>query len=804
MRASWVAVVGAAGLWLTASSCVADDSATVDFHRHVRPLLSDRCFQCHGPDAATRQADLRLDDPTSLARVVAPGKPQESELLRRVLSHDASTVMPPPEINKPLSRSEVDRLRAWIQNGAAWSGHWAYQVPQRWPIPEAGPSRWSTNWIDAFIGAKLSDYGLSPAPVAEAVTLLRRLTFDLTGLPPTQQQLEQWQAPPLDPLTYETAVDELLFSPGFGERLAIYWLDLVRYADSVGYHGDQEHNISAYRDWVIGAFNDGLTFDEMTRHQLAGDLLPNPTLEQRIATGYNRVLQTTHEGGLQPGEYRAIYAADRVRNLSAVWLGATVGCAQCHDHKFDPYTMHDFYSLAAFFADIDDEKHFTAGSNESPTRRDPEIELPTVWQRQRGAELAHELQRLQDELNIADPQQRKATQAQIKHTEKLISELNRQVRSSMITQALAEPRVTRVLPRGNWMDESGPIVEPSFPKFLSTPRPLGSEQLPRLTRLDLANWLVDSEDGIGLLTARVLVNRIWHLLFGQGLASDLGDLGGQGQPPSHPELLDNLAHDLVDHHWDVRSTIRLIVTSQTYRQASSADQQSLERDLGNRWLARQSAFRLPAEMIRDNALAVSGLLVNQFGGPSSRPYQPEGYYRHLNFPQREYQADSTENQWRRGVYMHWQRQFLHPMLRALDATGREECTALRQQSNTPLAALTLLNDPTFVEAARGLAERGWLAVSNTNFSDADHANAQRLKWLFRTVTNREISQPELAELTLLLDTSRNYFQDQPEQATALLGVGIHPRWTDCVADELAAWTQVCRALLNLSELNMRL
>jgi cytochrome c553 len=329
---------------------IADEANKADFRTQIRPLLADRCFRCHGPDETTRMAELRLDQWDSASRVVSAGDPESSDLLRRIYSSDPSEVMPPPEENKALSRSEKELFRKWIEEGAVWSQHWAYELPRRWPVPshpgpESSLADWPVNWIDQFVLAALARQGLSPSPDADRVTLLRRLSFDLTGLPPSAELSEE----PLESEEdYRRVVGRLLVSPHYGERLAMYWFDLVRYADTVGYHGDQDHNISAYRDWVIDAFNQGMPFDRMTRDQLAGDLVEHPTLAQRIATGYNRLLQTTHEGGLQPGEYRTIYAADRVRNLSVVWLGATVGCAQCHDHKFDPYTMKEFYSPVSY------------------------------------------------------------------------------------------------------------------------------------------------------------------------------------------------------------------------------------------------------------------------------------------------------------------------------------------------------------------------------------------------------------------------------------------------------------------------
>ncbi|MEK6233941.1 MAG: DUF1549 and DUF1553 domain-containing protein, partial [Planctomycetales bacterium] len=402
------------------------------------------------------------------------------------------------------------------------------------------------------------------------------------------------------------------------------------------------------------------------------------------------MLQTSHEGGVQAKEYLAIYAADRVRNLSSVWLGGTMGCAQCHDHKYDPYTMKDFYSIAAFFADVDEAQHFKRGSNSLPTARPPEIKVLTKRERGRIAEL---------EKRITESQESKPPEtARIEESRREIARIRKSARTTMITVAIA-PREMRILPRGNWLDDSGPAVTPAVPEFLGVVRRDGS----RATRLDLANWLTDSKQGVGGLTARVFANRFWYLFFGTGLSNSLDDFGGQGEPPAHPELLDALAMEFQENDWDVKQLVKRIVMSRAYRQSSLESKAMRVRDPGNRLFVRQSRFRLSAESVRDAALSVSGLLVLDYGGASVKPYQPANYYRHLNFPTRKYSHHTDQRQWRRGVYMHWQRQFLHPMLRAMDAPSREECTAVRPRSNTPLAALTLLNDPTFVEAARAFA-----------------------------------------------------------------------------------------------------
>ena len=731
-------------LALTIASCVAG-AGEVRFNRDIRPILSDKCFKCHGPDANHRKADLRLDtlegalaDLGDYAAVV-PGAPGKSELIARITTGDEDDVMPPPDTGKTLSDDEKKLFRDWIAQGGEYEAHWAYIPPKRPPMPTVSARAWPSGAIDRFILARIESANFSPSPQADAATLARRLHFDLTGLPPSPR-LAKRLASDTSPEAYARVVDELLASPRFGERLATYWLDLVRYADTVGYHGDQDHAITPYRDWVIKAFNDNLPFDQFTAEQLAGDLLPNATMNQKIASGYNRLLQTSHEGGVQKKEYLAKYSADRVRNVSNAWLGATMGCSECHDHKYDPFTQKDFYSLAAFFADVNDDKTFS-GTNTLPTKREPELQVVSP-------------------LDVA--------QAKLTRT--------------MVTGRI-KPRTIRVLPRGNWMDDSGEIVEPAVPHFLPV-----LKNVNRANRLHLAEWLTSADNP---LTARVFVNRLWYLLFGSGLSSTLDDTGSQGEWPTHPGLLDWLAVEFVESGWDVKHIVRLIVTSSAYRQSSLVSPQLREHEPENRLFMRQGRFRLQAETIRDNALAVGGLLNDQMGGKVAKPYQPAGYYSPMNFPKRKYSADMNANQYRRGVYVHWQRQFLHPMLRAFDAPTREECTAQRPVSNTPLAALTLMNDPTFVEAAKGFA----LRILN----EAGATDQQRLAWAWQTALGREPSGKELNVARAFLSETRKRYQADAKAADKLLAVGMLKLPVGMAKPETAAWTVLGQALLNLSE-----
>ena len=724
----------------------------IDFNRDVRPILSQNCYVCHGPDKAHRKAKLRLDTEEGSREVVAILNASQSELIARITSKDPEEMMPTIKSGKTLTSDEINILTKWVRSGAKYVKPWAYISPIKTKVPESAPKGWAHNWIDSFLLAHWEREVINPAQDADSVTLIRRLSFDLLGLPPNIETVQRFKKAKDVNSVYESIVDEFLSSESFGERMASYWLDLVRFADTVGYHGDQDHNITPYRDYVLNSFNQNLAFDQFTREQLAGDLLNGSTIDQRIATGYNRLLQTSHEGGVQAREYLAIYAADRIRNLSGVWMGATLGCAQCHDHKYDPYKARDFYGMSAFFADVDESKHFAVGSNSLPTKRPPEISV----------------------LSRKDREYLKSLEAKVpktKETEDLIKKIKSRSVLTMVTQSI-EPRVTRILPRGNWLDESGEIVQPAIPEFLGK-IDTGDR---RATRLDLENWLTDSNNGIGGLTARVFVNRLWYLFFGEGISSSLDDFGGQGSPPVLPNLLDNLSVYFYENDWDVKKMVKLIVMSRAYKLSSRASNELKVRDPLNKLFARQSRHRLPAEMIRDNALVVGGLLVNDYGGSSIKPYQPKGYYRHLNFPKREYVQHQDDRRYKRSVYMHWQRQFLHPLLKAMDAPSREECVAKRSRSNTPVAAMVLLNDPSFYESAESFAK---------NLLKTNHDNEEdRIIDAFRRALSRA---PSPKEKDVLINLFKNVMKGDQGKEDA----------------EMHAWTAVSRAIFNCSEFNTR-
>ena len=733
----------------------------VDYNRDVRPILSQSCFPCHGPDSAKRKADLRLDTneglftPRDDGPPVAPGDPAASLILARLAEADPLLKMPPPRANAHTpTDAQVATLRRWVEQGATWQGHWAYQPPRsEGKIGKAS--------IDTYVRAKLDHAGLKPAAEADRRTLIRRLSIDLLGLPPTPEEVDAFIAD-RRPDAYENLVDRTLASPRHGERLAMLWLDLVRYADTTGLHNDVHRDVSAYRDYVVGAFNDNKPFDAFTVEQLAGDLLPDPSPEQRIASGYNHLILHTEEGGAQAKEYVAKYAADRVRNASSVWMGATLGCAECHDHKFDPWSQKDFYRFAAFFADL---REPAVGTQE-------QVKVASRAQQMRLDESKRQMDAADHSAGPPDLTDLAAERAAILAA----------VPSTLVARA-AEPRVMRVLARGNWQDDSGEVVTPAVPAALRSGEPSA-----RQSRLDLARWLVDPGNS---LTARVFVNRLWKLAFGRGLVASLDDFGAQGSMPTHPELLDALAVEFVRSGWDVRHMLKLMVESSTYRQSSLADESARQRDPGNDLIARQGRWRLDAEMVRDNALAVSGLLVQKLGGPSAKPYQPAGYWVHLNFPRREYQPDHGDELYRRGLYTYWCRTFLHPSLSAFDAPSREECKVDRPRSNTPLQALVLLNDPTYVEAARALAERVVRDGGTSGESRLDHA--------YRLVLDRKPRPAEVATLRTLYHEHLNQYRADPAAAEALLKTGERPAPADLDHAELAAWTSVARVLLNLHE-----
>ena len=755
------------------AAAYADGASTqaVQFNRDVRPILSSACFACHGPDNGNRKAKLRLDTGTGLnvarAAGILPSSPGKTgHLLDRITSDDPELQMPPPASGRKLTRKQIAVLRRWVSQGAPWQKHWAYLVPTRPRVPKGPGFDGVSSPVDRFVRKRMKEEALKSAPAADRATLIRRLSLDLTGLPPTLQDVEAFLADQ-SPNAYEKVVHRLLESKHYGERLALYWLDLVRYADTVGYHKDSHRSVWLYRDYVVDSFNDNKPFDQFVIEQLAGDLLKGTKFEQyrwKVASGLNRMNQTTSEGGAQAKEYLAIYSADRVRNTAAIFLGSTMGCAECHDHKFDPFTQRDFYSFAAFFADLKEPGVGHPGETPIPSKEQLE-----KWQKL--------------EMQLASLRKENPKSERIKAIEDELKQISDAKNwPKMVITIPGKARDIRILPRGNWQDDSGPIVDPAIPAFL------GSLQVKdRATRLDLAKWIVSDDNP---LTSRVFVNRLWKLLFGRGLSQTLDDLGAQGQWPTHPELLDWLAVEFIESGWNVRHMVKLIVMTDAYRRSSTptADQRKLDPE--NRYFARQARWRLEAEFVRDNALAISGLLSRKYGGPSVRPYQPANYWFRL-YKDAKYNQDHGENLYRRGLYTYWRRSFWHPSLRAFDAPAREECVAERPRSNTPQQSLVLLNDPTYVEAARVFAAR---VIHEGGSSDID-----RLRLAFRLAVSRNPTESEMDALTRFVSRQMKRFATDKAAAEKVVSAGESPQPKDIPLTEYAAWTAVARVVLNLHE-----
>ena len=1024
-----MAVFAAASAWAQAA-------ATVDYNRQIRPILSDACFRCHGPDATHRQGGLRLDvsdaplqPADSGAAAIIPGKPDESELVRRILSADASEVMPPPDSDRQLKPEEKEVLKTWVAQGARFQTHWSFAAPQRPPLPEVKKAAWPRNAIDRFILARLEAEGLQPAREADRTTLIRRLTLDLTGLPPTLAEVDAFLADTGEQ-AYERLVDQLLANPHFGERLALDWLDAARFADTHGFHIDSGRDMTRWREWVIDAFNNNKPFDQFTIEQLAGDLLPDATLEQRLATGFHRNHMINFEGGAIPEEYHNAYLVDRVNTTGAVWLGMTVACVQCHDHKYDPISQKEYYQLYAFFHNVPENGLDGSKGNAAPLIRVPsadqqrQLDELSAAIRQREAELAgslpevdaaqaaweptaaqtkpatwavlapdqllaaegtvltvqaedqsivasgpapasetytigapvnlpgitavrlealpderlagggpgrsgngnvvltevrvaalaapgdvaqpvvvqaasadfsqqdfpianaidgksntgwavypevgkahtavlqlaqpigapggvrlqvtlefqsqyaqHQLGRfrlavtdspqpqgtdplpaaVRSALGIAADQRTPQQRDEIKkyYRERVsptfqglvakLAELNdaraaleKQIPTSMVMQEMAQPRETFVRVRGQY-DKLGDKVTAGVPAFLP-PLPAGAPH----NRLGLAQWLVAPSHP---LTARVTVNRYWQMLFGTGLVKTAEDFGSQGEAPSHPALLDWLAVEFqtpakspltgAEQAWNVKALVKQMVMSATYRQSSAVTPELIAKDPENRLLARGPRHRLAAEFIRDQALAISGLLDARIGGPSVSPYQPPGIWEELasradgkNWTAQEYVQSHGPDLYRRTMYTFWKRTAPPPSLVTFDAPDRETCVVRRARTNTPLQALVLMNDPTYVEAARKLAERLLTQAVTTD---------ERLALAFRLATARPPREPELEALKNVLRRQEEIFRQNADAASRLLGVGESPRDEQLAAVELAAWTMVANAILNLDE-----
>ena len=826
-------------------SPVAGAPSPIDYARDVRPILATNCFHCHGQDPATREANLRIDtaEGQEESGAIIPGKPEQSELVARILATDPDVVMPPPGSAKSLGAAQKDILRRWIAEGAKFAPHWAFATPQRPPVPAVSGAT-VRNPIDTFVVAQLAARGLRPAPEAPRGPLARRVALDLTGLPLSAAELDAFLADQA-PDAYERLVDRLLASPRYGEHMAMAWLDVARYADTNGYQMDAYRMNWPWRDWVVRMFNANQPYDHFTVEQLAGDLLPNPTRDQLIATAFNRNHMLNAEGGTIPEENRTKNVFDRVDTTATAFLGLTLACAQCHDHKFDPLTQKDYYALYAMFNQLGEtggvnkrfgrkaysdsydslymvESPFLAlstpeqdaalkaavaariGAEKAQADARPEYHPAFVaWieEIRRQPELMEE--RIKEELTRRSVGLAPLEDYKNGHTKKLLREFflaHPRWRPLLETVEAAQdyddrlqagipllmimrddkPRPTRILDRGNY-ETPGAEVAPAVPAELARIAPLPEGT--KADRLALAQWLVSPAHP---LFARVAVNRFWQQFFGRGLVKTAEDFGVQGELPTHPELLDWLAVEFRTSGWDVKHLLRLIVASATYRQDAAASAAALERDPDNALLARGPRFRLDARTLRDQALFLAGLLVEMPGCFPVMPYQPPGIWEEMSFGKNRYFQGRGEDLYRRSLYTFWRRSVAPGSF--FDVPSRQVCAVKPLRTSTPLHALTTLNDPTYVEAARVWAEK-------LNPGPSDTA---RLQAAFRAATARAPEKSELAALARTLGRSRAHFAALPREARRLIAVGESPAAAGDPV-ELAAWTNVCLLVLNLDE-----
>ena len=741
------------------------NAAELDFARDIRPVLSDACYKCHGPDFKARKAGLRLDDRSA---TIKSGLLSDGEMLRRLTTNDPDDRMPPPDSNRLLTADNRAKLAEWLRAGAAWPSddrHWAFVPPKRPRLAKVNDNAWPRNGIDHFVLSKLESEQLAPSPEADKATLLRRVSFDLTGLPPTTGELDAFLSDP-SPDAYEKAVDRLLDSPRYGEHMALGWMEASRYADTDGYQNDRLRYMWVWRDWLIRALNDNTPFDRFVTEQMAGDLLPDRNFFTQVATGFNRNHRINSEGGSIPDEWIVEYVADRVETMGTIFLGLTLNCARCHDHKYDPIAQNDFYRLFAFFNGIDE-----AGLGPNNGNSPPFIPVPKSWPDLSGKEA---------QFVVPEPMKIKVVQTSVPRPQPGATN------TVMVLHELAKPRATYRLERGLY-------DQPDKSKRLhaATPPVLGpwKNRWPR-NRLGLSRWLVDPAHP---LTARVTLNRLWQHYFGVGLVKTSENFGVQGELPSHPALLDWLATEFIRHRWDIKAMHRIIVTSATYRQNSSASSTLLKRDPENRLLARGPRKRLTPYAIRDAALFTSDLLNGKIGGPSVKPYMPPGIWRSIS--NASYKQDKGGKLYRRGMYTYWRRTVPPPTMMTFNAAAREFCTVRNDLTTTPLQALTMMNNKTFVEASRFLAER--------MMRPKGQGPRQRVAEAFRRVTSRA---PREVELDLLMNDFWFYqkdFQKNPKAAKRLLSVGEKPRDSKQPTAQLAAYTLLANTLLNLDEAVMQ-
>lgn len=808
--------------FVTADLLAAERVRKIDFARDIRPILSQRCFQCHGPDDQARQGDLRLDQRaiaiSKLAnghQAIVPGSPDQSELIVRITTNDSNLIMPPAELRKPLSDSEKTKLRLWIEQQANYSKHWAFASPVRPAIPTVADPSWSINEIDHFILARLDHEKLKPAPRTDRRSLLRRVSLDLTGLPPTFEQVERF-CEDTTPDAYERAVDRLLSDCSYGERWAAVWLDLARYGDSQGYIHDPPRSIWRWRDWLIEALNANLPYDRFTIEMLAGDMLHDATDSSRIATGFHRNTTNNTEGGSNAEEYRHASVVDRVNTTMQVWMGTTFGCAQCHNHKYDPFSQKEYYQVFAIFNSSEDNNSEAPTLATSHVGREAErlSRLDVVAQaKSRLDEMTLKVDPLFDDwqktvdragvpkeiaeiLNVAVDLRTKeqtaklvahhrasnpewaAIQAEVTAAQNAVD----QVATTTLVMKEGPSRSTHVAIRGEFQNQ-GEAVEAGVPSaFHAAPQGL------KLDRLAFANWVVSPQNP---LTARVAVNRLWQELFGIGIVESSEEFGNQGDPPSHPELLDWLATEYIRTGWDTKSLLKRIVTSAAYRQSSDAGVELTARDPYNRLIARGPRVRLPAETIRDQALFVSGLLSFKMYGPPVHPPQPVNGLAAAFGPSTDWETSRGEDCHRRALYTRWRRNLPYPSMITFDAPERSVCSMRRIRTNTPLQALVTMNDQVYVEAAQSLARRILLEGGNSTSSRASYA--------FQVTLTRSPTEIERKRIESLYETVRTSLAANPTKAMPLATKPLGALPPDLDPVDAAAWTVVGNVLLNLDE-----
>jgi len=729
----------------------------ISYNFHVRPILSDNCFACHGPDANKREAGLRLDQAEAAyaalkdypdLHAIVPGDPDKSEVLHRMLSDNPDDKMPPPSSNLSLTEEEIGVIKKWISQGAKYEPHWAFVPPVKRSLPAIKDKEWPSNEIDYFVWEKMKENGLKPNAPASKVHLLKRLSLDLTGLPPDTRMLEEFVASD-SPEAYAQIVDQLLADPAYGEKMAILWMDIARYSDSYGYQDDNVRTQWPYRDWAIHAFNSNLSYDKFITWQLAGDLLPNANKEQILATAFNRNHKYTEEGGVIDEEYRVEYVLDKTNTFSKAILGMTVECAQCHDHKYDPISQENYFQMYSFFNNTP-EKGYEGDVSQSKPAKTPILFIER------------------------------------EDTDQLLNFINRQDTSRIMVSVMDELdtlRPTYILDRGLYDAPTKQVSPATPPAIMAFP-----DSLPK-NRLGLAQWTVSQENP---LTARVFVNLIWQEIFGQGLVKTAGDFGMQGDMPTHPELLDWLAADFMENGWDIKRLVKFIVSSSTYRQSAIVERDKLEKDPENLYLSSAPRLRLNAENVRDLVLASSGLLVKEIGGPSVKPYQPDGLWEASTSGRGElaiYRQDKGEDLYRRGLYTFIKLTSPPPSLSIFDASNRDLCEVTRGRTNTPLQALAMLNDPLVLEASRVLATR--LTAAHP---DPDAA----IEEAFKRIVCRFPDKNEISLLTAYYQEELDRFQSAPEDAVKVLSVGEFPMKEEKTA-EIAALMHVVVALYNLEE-----